>query len=117
MIYHGWFMEEVLKKTLVPNVPNVPTKNESPCNSVEVSNGATHGDETISDLDSPVRLVVSLPHAMTETDDRVLCGDCLHLSRDGQCQKWSIVNPHNSQYRPAPDVLRRCGSHKLRTAD
>ncbi|SDY64098.1 hypothetical protein SAMN05421755_103535 [Nitrosomonas sp. Nm33] len=47
-------------------------------------------------------------------DDRVKCSDCFLLDRQGYCKKWRIVSPHNQKYRPTQDLLRRCGSFKLK---
>lgn len=52
---------------------------------------------------------------LSDRDDRRYCNDCAFLDRGGYCKQWSAVNPSNKRYRPAPDVLRRCGSYKPRS--
>lgn len=50
---------------------------------------------------------------LNDHDDRVRCGDCMHLS-DGHCREWRQTNPGNQRYKPMKNVLRRCGLFKTK---
>lgn len=49
---------------------------------------------------------------LAERDYRRYCKDCVFLDRGGYCKQWQKTNPHNSRYRPVPDVLRNCSLFK-----
>ncbi|MCO6427118.1 hypothetical protein [Nitrosomonas communis] len=51
---------------------------------------------------------------LSDRDYRHYCSDCVFLDRQGRCKQWQKTNPHNSRYRPVPDVLRRCHHFKAR---
>ena len=49
---------------------------------------------------------------LAERDYRHYCNDCVFFDRGGYCKQWQKTNPHNSRYRPVPDVLRNCSLFK-----
>ena len=51
---------------------------------------------------------------LADRDYRRYCKDCVFLDHGGRCKQWQKTNPHNSRYRPVPDVLRNCSLFKPR---